>query len=41
MAFAVVATSMATVVAGAVIGVGLKLLGGWIWASLPPSRSRT
>jgi len=29
MAFAVVATSMATVVAGAVIGVGLKLLGDW------------
>ena len=30
MAFAVVATSMATVVAGAVIGVGLKLLGDWL-----------
>ena len=29
MAFALVATSMATVVAGAVIGVGLRLLGGW------------
>jgi hypothetical protein len=29
MAFAFVATSMATVVAGAVIGVGLKLSGDW------------
>jgi len=29
MAFALVATSMATVVAVAVIGVGLRLLGGW------------
>jgi hypothetical protein len=29
MAFALVATSMATVVAGAVIGVGLKLLRDW------------
>ena len=29
VAFALVATSMATVVAGAVIGVGLKLLRGW------------
>jgi hypothetical protein len=29
MAFALVATSLATVVAGAVIGVGLRLLGDW------------
>jgi hypothetical protein len=29
VAFALLATSMATVVAGAVIGVGLKLLGDW------------
>jgi hypothetical protein len=29
VAFALVATSMATVVAGAVIGVGLKLLCDW------------
>jgi hypothetical protein len=29
MAFALVATSMATVVAGAVLGVGLKLLRDW------------
>jgi hypothetical protein len=29
VAFAFVATSMATVVAGAVIGVGLKLLQDW------------
>ncbi len=41
MVFALVATSMATVVAGTVIGVGLKLLRDWFWASLPPSGSRT
>jgi hypothetical protein len=29
MAFFLVATTIATVVAGAVIGVGLKLLGDW------------
>lgn len=30
MAFALVATSMATAVAGTVIGVGLKLLRDWL-----------
>ena len=39
MAFALVATSMAAVVA--VIGVGLTLIRGWFQASLPPSGSRT